>query len=362
MFGRGRGKGKGDKGKGKGDKGGGKGKGDKGKGKTKGDKGKSKGKGKGITCHNCGERGHIARNCPRSQRSVSAVDFEDGTRLPTSSASSSSSFQALTTATPGPGRSPVSVAGVRAPQSVDERTTHDTWPGDDDVDAQWIFKIVAVGGCYLSQSTVAPISRQRRADGAGDAGHVTTRALIDSGAMVHCCPLELAKHQPRRRRSGDGAVTLHDVQGERIATEGMIDLKVYVTSCDGKYTPVVLECYVTQVPTLIISVGKLMKGGAEVIFGRQAGMRLGNDTVKFVHDKGVFYLGLAVPTTCGTLVAPVLQDPEGHAFDFRPFDIDDEDLAAMPQPVPRRPRRNVDRRYDADDEQEPDGADAVLDY
>lgn len=154
-------------------------------------------------------------------------------------------------------------------------------------------------------------------------GGAVTNALVDSGAMVHCCPIELAELKPHRRRHTDKGTKLHDVQGNEIKTEGMFDLLCWLKTTKGHKFAIVLQAFVASVPQVVIFAGKLKKGGANVVSDKEEvqGVFLVTDHpvtgVEFSHDRNVFFLNKEIPDLVNVsqvprvhLVAPV-HDDEG---------------------------------------------------
>lgn len=62
------------------------------------------------------------------------------------------------------------------------------------------------------------------------------------------------------------------MQGTEIQTDGMVDKLFWVTSDRGKQMSITIQAFVTNVPTIIIVVGKLLMGKTKLTFNPDAHM------------------------------------------------------------------------------------------
>lgn len=179
----------------------------------------------------------------------------------------------------------------------------------------------------VGRGTIAPAG-QRMTVGK-KTGRRRTKALIGSGTMALCCPIELARLPPQARRRNDKGRTLYDMQGNEINTEGMVGLQFWAAVDNWKQVSITTQAFVTNVPTMIISAGKLV-GKSKLMFDTDAHMMAGKSRLTFSRRKGGFYLGVEIPDLRPKMrIAPFDEEVDDHHDDdatehMRPFDQDAE--------------------------------------
>lgn len=208
----------------------------------------------------------------------------------------------------GTGRAPASFPCVGAATPIIEDIG-----SDDDGVPNLAFM---VGGAL-----VAPVGQRVTVD--KKTGIPWTKALIDSGAMAHFGPIELAELQPKAHRRKDKGTMLYDVHGNEIQTDGMMDLQFWAIF---KQVSITVQAFVANAPAIIIFVGKLLTGNAKLTFDNGAHMIRGKYKLNLSKDKGVFDLDVETPDLRPkTVVAPINrivaggQDDNGMGY-TRTFD------------------------------------------